>query len=160
MPKDRTYTDAELAEMLHRAGVRPSAQRISIFSFVANSQRHPAAESIFTALSEKYPSLSRTTVYNSLHTLVDAGLIRELEIESGNMRYDLAPQSPHSHFICRVCGRIFDMPMPADVEEFVSAGFATESVDIYFRGLCPECRNANGDMDSKERATDMEINKL
>ena len=75
MPKDKIYTDAELAGMLHRAGVRPSAQRISIFSFVANSQRHPAAESIFTALSEKYPSLSRTTVYNSLHTLVDAGLV-------------------------------------------------------------------------------------
>ena len=134
-----TYTDAQLAEMLSNAGLRLSAQRIAVFAIVANGTAHPTAEEIYTALSAQYPSLSRTTVYNSLHTLVDAGLIRQLGIESGNMRYDLVPQQLHSHFICCKCGRIYDMPMPPEIDSLVSQGFITQSIDLCFKGICPDC---------------------
>lgn len=136
-----TYTDVQLAEMLTKAGIRLSAQRIAVFAIVANGSTHPTADEIFSELSERYPSLSRTTIYNSLHTLVDAGLIRQLEIESSNMRYDLVPQQLHSHFMCCKCGRIYDLPMPPDIENFVANGFTTQSIDLCFKGLCPNCSN-------------------
>ncbi len=143
MHKDRTFTEGQLAEMMHTHGVRLSAQRIAVFSYVANGRRHPSAEEIFTALSQVYPSLSRTTVYNSLHLLKDKGLIRELEIQSGFIRYDLQLQDAHSHFICAGCGCITDMPMPSGIADAVSPDYAVESVDIFLKGLCPHCRKSH-----------------
>lgn len=143
MVKLEKYKETELVEMMHRAGIRPSAQRIAVFSVIANDRCHPSAEEVFSILFERFPSLSRTTVYNSLHALSEAGLIRELEIEAGNMRYDLAPQPRHSHFICRNCGKIFDMGMPASIEEEASEGFEIEDIDVYYRGLCPDCHKSN-----------------
>ena len=70
------FTDNELAEMMHKAGVRPSVQRIAILSSVFNTRKHPSADDIFSELSPRYPSLSRTTVYNSLHALCERGVVR------------------------------------------------------------------------------------
>lgn len=133
------YNDNQLADMMHRKGVRPSVHRLAILSFVANAKTHPSADEIFSRLQGEFPSLSRTTVYNSLHTLTDAELLRELEIESGNRHYDLAPQPRHSHFMCRSCSRIFDMPLPNVLESPAAPGFMVDSVELYYKGLCPEC---------------------
>lgn len=139
---DKPLSDTKLAEMLHRAGVRPSVQRIAILSYVANSHSHPAADEVYTRLASDFPSLSLTTVYNALHILTDAGLLRELDIESERKRYDLAPQPPHSHFICRECGRVFDMMLPMGLDAKPNdSGFSIESVDVYYKGLCPKCKN-------------------
>ena len=54
LPK-ATYTDAQLAEMLTKAGIRLSAQRIAVFAIVANGSTHPTADEIFSELSERYP---------------------------------------------------------------------------------------------------------
>lgn len=70
------------------------------------------------------------------------GLLRELEIEAGCSRYDFADQEAHSHFICRQCSRIFDLPMPAGFGPGDVDGFIIDSADITYRGLCPECRKA------------------
>lgn len=132
-------TESQLAGMMHSVGIRPSIQRIAVLNLVANTDRHPTADEIFSELSKSYPTLSKTTVYNSLHAMVDTGLVKELEIESGNKHYDLAPQPPHSHFICRGCGKIFDMAIPAGLEGISSEGFSVDSVDVYLKGLCPDC---------------------
>ncbi len=137
------YSESELATMLHNAGLRPSVQRISIFSLIANSRLHPSAEEIYSNLWHRFPSLSRTTVYNSLHALADCGLVRELEIESGNKRYDLAPQPEHGHFMCRRCGKIFDTELPHHIDMRKMKGFVLESVEVCYKGLCPECSEHN-----------------
>lgn len=136
-------SDSQLADMMHQAGLRPSLQRIAIFAQVANTRKHPTADEIYAKLAPEYPTLSKTTVYNSLHALVEAGLARELEIESGNKHYDLAPQPDHSHFICRRCGRIFDMKIPDNLSNSATSGFLVDSVDLYFKGVCPDCQNRN-----------------
>lgn len=140
MKDNIVLTDSKLTELMHKAGVRPSVQRIAILSFITNMKSHPTADNIYADLAEKYPSLSRTTVYNSLRVLTDAGLVRELEIESGNRHYDFAHQAPHSHFICRQCGRIYDMDIPTGLEHSSSPGFRIDSIDVYFKGACPSCK--------------------
>lgn len=137
---DHYFSDSDLTELLHRSGIRPSVQRVAILSFVASGTRHLSAEEIFTELSGRFPTMSRTTVYNSLHVLAGAGLLRELEFDSNNRRYDFAPRPDHAHFQCRRCGRIFDMPLPAAFKGLDSAGgFNIDAVDVTFRGICPEC---------------------
>ncbi len=133
-------SDSRLTEMMHKAGIRPSVQRLAILSHIANKRMHPTADEIYMDLAPSYPSLSKTTVYNSLHVLVECGLVRELEIESGNRHYDLAPQPPHSHFICRHCGCIYDMEIPPYLEKPATKGFTIDSIDVYFKGLCPNCK--------------------
>lgn len=142
-PADSLPTDNDLAEMMHKAGIRPSVQRIAILAHIARQRVHPTADRIYADLSPAYPTLSRTTVYNTLHILTEAGLLRELEIESGNKHFDLAPQPRHGHFICRKCGEIYDMSLPAEIESNGPSGFQIECVDVYFKGLCPNCKNSH-----------------
>jgi len=139
MRQTKNFTNRQLAEMMHNAGLRPSVQRIAVLEYIANMGKHPTADEIFTVLAAEYPTMSRTTVYNSLHAMADAKLIRELDIESGNRHYDLAPQPAHSHFICRKCGRIIDLALPSGLEDTPVPGFNIESVDVYFKGTCPHC---------------------
>lgn len=139
MEKTKEYSIEKLTEMLQAKGIRPSAQRIAVLSAVVNGRMHPAAEDIYSSLSKLFHSLSRTTVYNSLKTLTEAGLLRELEIESGCSRYDMALQPDHSHFICRRCSRIYDMPMPEGMSKIMAPQFGIDSVEVTLRGLCPEC---------------------
>jgi len=139
MQMTETLSDSRIVEMMRRAGMRPSVQRIAVFAYIANERCHPSADDIFSELVARFPTMSRTTVYNALHALIDAGLVRGLEIESGNMRYDMAPQPSHSHFVCRRCGHIFDMPMPAGVGSVATGGFRIDEVDLFFKGLCPTC---------------------
>lgn len=133
------HSDNQLTLMMHQRGIRPSAQRIAVLSYVANTRRHPTADEIYTGISPLYPSLSRTTVYNSLHVLVDAGLLRELDIDSGNCRYDFALQPDHSHFTCRKCGRIMDMELPEHIDRISAPGYEIDSIDVILRGICPDC---------------------
>lgn len=141
MDNDKQYSFERPTELLQEKGIRPSAQRIAVLTVVANSREHPSADEIYNSLSKTFRTLSRTTVYNSLKILSEAGLLRELEIESGCSRYDLALRRPHSHFVCRRCSRIFDMPMPEAMSEIIARDFLIDTVEITLRGLCPECKS-------------------
>lgn len=141
-----TYSESRMADMMHRAGLRPSAQRIAVFGHIANARTHPDAEEIYMALAAAGRAMSLTTVYNSLHALVGAGLVRMLEIDSTVRRYDFALQPAHSHFICRRCGKVFDMPLPSSLvsgETFTAPGqgtFTIDSAELCLRGTCPHCQ--------------------
>lgn len=133
------YSPTQLADILHRFNVRPSVQRMAVLGHVADKRTHPTADEIFSSIANNFPSLSRATVYNSLHTLVDSGILRELEIESGVTRYDLALQPSHGHFMCRHCGRIYDISVAQDLLRAMSDKYRVESIDVYIKGICPEC---------------------
>lgn len=136
-------TNAQLIQILRHYNVRPSVHRLAVLDYVVNHGTHPSADEIFIAIAVDFPSVSRTTVYNSLHALVNAGVLRELDIESSTARYDLALQLPHSHFRCTCCGKIYDMDLPAGLEDMVKPGFIVEATDLYFSGLCPDCASVS-----------------
>ncbi len=141
--------DKEIVHMLHGAGLRPSVHRIAVLGYIANNRTHPTAEEIYGKMTEDFPNVSKTTVYNSLHALTEAGLLRELEIEKSSARYDMARQKPHAHFTCKVCGRIYDMPLPDTLDSLVKEGFMAETAELSFKGICPDCMNS--DMNSTDR---------
>lgn len=137
--QNQPYTPNQLLGLLHKVKVRPSVHRLAVLEYVVDKRTHPTADEIYSVLAVEIPSLSRATVYNSLHILVDNGILRELEIENGSTRYDLALQSPHGHFMCGRCGRIYDMPMPYGLADAVPYGFKAQSIDFHARGYCPDC---------------------
>ncbi len=136
-------SESQMLEMLRQSEIRPSIHRLAVLDYVANRQTHPTAEEVYKAILADFPNVSKTTVYNSLHAMAEAHILRELEIESGSTRYDLALQAPHSHFRCTSCGRIFDMNLPSGLDNMVSPGFKVEATDLFFAGLCPRCAKNN-----------------
>lgn len=137
----REISENSIASIIHKSGLRLSAQRIAVMSAVGNSALHPSAEEIYKSLHPRMPSLSRATVYNTLHLLCENKLLREIEIEPGVMRYDLAMHEPHAHFRCLSCGRITDVPMQQ--QNTLPPEYTVDSVDVFYKGICPECNNKN-----------------
>lgn len=88
----------EVEKMLVAHGVKPTAQRVVIAEYVLNAHSHPTADDVLQAVAEKLPVLSRATVYNTLHALVEAGVLQEVVTDAGCVRYD-ANTMEHHHFV-------------------------------------------------------------
>ena len=89
--------------------VKPSVQRMAIMDYMMTHFTHPSVDEIYNALSPKFPTLSRTTVYNTLKLFVEHGAVRMLTIDEHNACFD-GDMSLHAHFLCKKCGKIYDMP--------------------------------------------------
>lgn len=132
---------SEIHRTLREHGLSPSAPRVAIYEWLISHPVHPTIDTIYKALRPKMPSLSRTTVYNVLHALVEAGLADKVHSEDLELRYD-GNIAPHAHFKCRICGAVTDLgsiPTTVASEVGLPTGFQTESTAITLWGLCPAC---------------------
>ena len=75
----------ETAALLSSRGLRPTQQRIAVYEYLIEHPEHPSAETVYAALSRLYPAFSKTTVYNSLYALAEAGLVRTLTIQADEL---------------------------------------------------------------------------
>ena len=128
-----------LTNVLIEKDIRPSYQRVRVLEYLYQKDSHPTVDEIFSSLSAVIPSLSKTTVYNTLHTFVDAGLVQIVSIEDNELRYDLNRTS-HGHFKCEACGAVIDFAI--DIDRFHYEGlnqFFIKEKNVYFKGLCPDC---------------------
>lgn len=98
-----------IEERLRVAGLRLTPQRYAILEHLMGSPDHPTADQIGASVNSRFPRASRATVYNTLRSLCDAGLVREVYLEAPAARYD-ANREPHHHFVCDRCGRLADVP--------------------------------------------------
>lgn len=128
-----------LKQRLKDRNISLSHQRLKILEFLSQSRSHPTAEEIYLALKKDMVTLSRTTVYNTLRVLEEAGMARALGIEDHEARFDLSP-SDHGHFKCSSCGKVSDVPM--DIKALFPKAMNHWQVDetsVYFKGICPDC---------------------
>jgi len=128
-------------EYLLSFGIKPSVQRIAIMDYLLTHRTHPAIDEIYLALCEDIPTLSKTTVYNTLKLFVEHGAAQMLTIDEKNTCYD-ADIELHAHFLCKKCGKIFDLPSsvgPTKVTAMQDEGFKVDEIHQYFKGFCPSC---------------------
>ena len=128
---------ATLAKRLTDSGLRPTPQREVVFKIILEKRDHPTAEEIFARVKTQMPTISLATVYNCLETLVQCGLIRQVNLERAPTRY--CPNlHEHAHFHDDATGRVHDIELPADtlkqLRELLPPGFAATSVELAFRG--------------------------
>ena len=132
----------ELVSELERYGIKPSVQRMAIMHYLLTHRTHPTVDEIFTALSPKYPTLSRTTVYNTLKLFVEHGATQMLTIDEKVTCFD-GDITPHAHFLCRHCGRILDIPLQnvngEDFSNMTIEGNRVTEVHQYYKGICKDC---------------------
>ena len=102
-------------------GMKMTPQRMAILNFLDGNLTHPSAADIFREISANFPTMSMATVYNTLETLVQKGLIQELGIDPYKKRFDPNPDH-HHHLICIHCREINDI-FSKGVGEFICRYF-------------------------------------
>lgn len=134
-------TKIDAHEYLLRFGIKPSVQRIAIMNFLIHNRIHPNADDIYNALCVSIPTLSKTTVYNTLKLFAEQEALLTLVIDEKNVRFDI-DISNHAHFQCVECCKVFDVPVenteylkPKETEEF-----KVTEVHLYYKGYCKNCR--------------------
>jgi Fur family transcriptional regulator, peroxide stress response regulator len=136
---------------LDAAGIRPSVQRVAVYSYLCEKRNHPTVETVYDALSPSYPTLSRTTIYNTLKLFEEKHLVQSIQIEDDKLRYD-ADMSQHLHFKCEKCGHIFDifddreLPLfTAQCNKLLPAGSKILKVQTNIWGICADCGKKSSD---------------
>jgi Fe2+ or Zn2+ uptake regulation protein len=140
---------SDVKSILLKHGINPSFHRLKIYEYLRGSRQHPTVDTIYAELSLEIPTLSKTTVYNTVKALADKGLVAAITIEDNEVRYD-ADMSFHGHFKCTCCGALYDLDMRhVHVGNALSSGrkiqghLVTER-HVYLKGVCRECQREHG----------------
>lgn len=134
---------ARMTEKFREAGMRVTPQRLAIYEEVARTNEHPDAETALKRVRKRMPTVSLDTVYRTLATLEELGLVARVEASSDRVRFDGNPE-PHDHFICRRCGQVKDVQsreaaslnLPSDLDHWGTV----ESIHVQLRGVCTTCQ--------------------
>ena len=134
----------QLSRGLRDAGLRLTHQRLEIVRVVAADVTHPDVETLYRTVRERVPTISLDTVYRTLATLEEHGLISRVLFTPGPARYD-ANSARHHHFVCTRCGLIRDV-QDADLDAIkptadVARIGRPEAVSVQFRGMCAACQS-------------------
>ena len=136
----------EALERLKEFDIKPSVQRIAIMEYLINNLNHPAVDEIYTALSPKIPTLSKTTVYNTLKLFAEHEAVKMLTIDERYSCFDI-DTSNHSHFFCKQCNKIEDFHFDITLEGdgIIDSKNKVTEVHMYYKGICAACLESNID---------------
>lgn len=134
-------TVSDVGNYLKEHGVKPSYQRMKIFQYLLENRCHPTVDTIYKALCTEIPTLSKTTVYNTLNLFMEKNLVNVVVIEENETRYDV-DTTIHGHFKCEKCGCIHDIDLNLkDISSDKLGGFQIKEHHHYFKGICKDCLN-------------------
>jgi len=125
------------AEILKSYDIRPSVIRVMIYDYLKGTDVHPTVDEIYTELSEKIPTLSKTSVYNTVKLFADSGLSKTITIDKTQVRYD-ADITMHGHFMCEKCNKVYDFSLDRNLTDDL-VGFDISAKEVYYCGVCRKC---------------------
>lgn len=129
-------------ERCKSAGLKVTHQRLEIFCGMMYMKTHPSAEEVYQEIKPILPALSLDTVYRTLATFEEHGIIRRVHTLDGKGRFD-ANLEPHHHLVCEKCKSIRDfyhpafdtIPLPEEASGWGEIG--TQQVKVI--GICNPC---------------------
>lgn len=133
----------ETIQKLRSEGFKLTPQRLAVIRYMLGNKEHPSALKIHKDLRRKYPTLSFSTVYNTLGTLENIGEVQSLHIFDDYLNYE-ADMTPHLHLLCGKCGMIHDVPMDGRTDFAVPVGeidgHEVTEYSVVLGGTCKFCR--------------------
>ena len=138
---ENKYT--KIREILDESHVKPSINRIKIFEYLMNNKSHPTVDEVYKSLKGELPTLSKATVYNSFKAFLDAGIVKAINLEGQEARFDYKTEG-HGHFKCEKCEKIYDFDIM--LEDKVSEelkGFSIKETEVLIKGICKDCINSS-----------------
>lgn len=118
-----------------------SSKRLAILNTIQDTDCHPGARWVYNQLKEQYPDLSLGTVYRNIALFKKEGIVSTVASINGEERID-GNTVPHSHFICRECGSIYDLyntELTAAESALSRNGFTIECKCVTYYGKCSKC---------------------
>ncbi|MEN2981218.1 MAG: transcriptional repressor [Thermus sp.] len=119
---------------------RSTRQRRAIREAFLEAGRPLSPQEVLDLARRKVPSLGLATVYRTLRGLVEEGFLTPVSLPGEPPRYEPAGRGHHHHFLCRLCGRVFEL-LGCDLalERYLPPGFQAEGHEVTVFGRCPEC---------------------
>ncbi|MEV4114870.1 Fur family transcriptional regulator [Nonomuraea sp. NPDC049695] len=134
-----------IAEELRGAGLRVTAARVALLETVRDGD-HLDVEAIASGVRERVGHVSLQAVYEALHALTAAGLVRRIEPSGSPARFEGRVGDNHHHVVCRSCGVVADVDCAVGHAPCLTAsddhGFTIDEAEVIYWGLCPECSAA------------------
>lgn len=133
-----------ILEKLQMHKIQPSFQRIKILELLNTKKEHMNVNMIYEELLNTIPTISKTTVYNTLKAFVEKGIIQCLTIVPEEMRFDINT-TPHHHLFCKKCGKVLDINVHCQYADTMEIeGHMIEEIHGYFKGICKDCLISEG----------------
>jgi Fur family transcriptional regulator, stress-responsive regulator len=133
------------ADELRGAGLRVTAARVALLETVRAGD-HLDVEAIAAGIRERVGHVSLQAVYEALHSLTAAGLIRRIEPAGSPARFEGRTGDNHHHIVCRSCGVVADVDCAVGTAPCLTAsdnhGFSIDEAEVIYWGLCPDCSTA------------------
>ncbi|WP_406160942.1 transcriptional repressor [Streptomyces sp. NBC_00882] len=130
------------ADELRGAGLRVTAARVALLETVRAGD-HLAADALATGVRDRLGHISLQAVYEALHSLTAAGLVRRLEPPGSPARFEGRVGDNHHHLVCRSCGAVVDVDCAVGHAPCLTAsddgGFSIDEAEVIYWGLCPDC---------------------
>jgi Fur family ferric uptake transcriptional regulator len=138
-------TTPDFQQMLRGAALRVTRPRVAVLNAV-HAHPHADTDSIIGAVRTDLPEVSHQAVYDSLHALTAAGLVRRIQPSGSVARYESRVEDNHHHVVCRSCGLIADVDCAVGEAPCLTAaedsGFLIDEAEVVYWGLCPGCSTA------------------
>jgi Fe2+ or Zn2+ uptake regulation protein len=135
-------TTSDFERMLRESSLRVTRPRLGVLGAV-HAHPHADTESILGAVRLELPMVSHQAVYDSLHALTGAGLVRRIQPQGSVARYELRVGDNHHHVVCRSCGAINDVDCAVEAAPCLTAsedhGYSIDEAEVTYWGLCPFC---------------------
>jgi len=133
-------------ELLRAAGLRITRPRLAVLAEVA-AHPHSDVETIAASAREHHGKVSTQAVYDVLHALTAAGVLRRVEPAGSPARFELQTGDNHHHLVCRECDRIVDVPCATGeapcLQASDDAGYLVDEAEVTYWGLCADCQSAH-----------------
>ena len=134
----------ELELTLRSVGLRVTQPRLAVLEAV-HAEPHLDTKALISATRAQLGAVSHQAVYDVLRALVDAGLVRRIEPQGSDARYEARVGDNHHHVVCRGCGAIADVDCAVGHAPCLTpsgdSGFVVDEAEVVFWGICPSCRH-------------------
>jgi len=132
-----------IARRLKAKGLKLTPQRLAIIEvLVEKRDLHPGARSVYEEAKKRKKSLSLSTTYATLKQLSNLGIIKTLQFDSMENRYE-GNLGEHLNLVCERCGKIIDYevsPVARRQEIAKKTGFSVTDARLEYYGYCRDCR--------------------
>ena len=142
-----TTAEEPSADALRGAGLRVTAVRVALLETVRAGD-HLGVEAVAAGVRGRVGHVSLQAVYEALHALTAAGLVRRIEPAGGTPRFEGRVGDNHHHLVCRSCGDVADVDCAVGEAPCLTPsddrGFTLSEAEVIYWGLCAKCSARSG----------------
>ncbi len=126
--------------LLENSDLKTTPQRLAILKEL-DKKGHASIEEIYEDIKEMFPSISLATIYKNINALKEENIISEICLHQ-KPKFEITKE-PHAHFICKVCGKVEDVPMNEILSDKADKLYPDSEKEFYIYGICKDCKDGN-----------------